>query len=61
VWDALVDFSNTKISLRRPATSYLKVQTLISAMIRNRSMFLKRKAQGCYLDLGCGPNVSPEF
>jgi predicted SAM-dependent methyltransferase len=58
---ALVDFSNTRISLRRPVTSYHKVQILIGAMIRNRPIFLKRKAEGCYLDLGCGPNPSPEF
>jgi predicted SAM-dependent methyltransferase len=61
VRDAVVDFSNTKISLRRPVTSYLKVQKLIGAMVRNRQVFFRRKAEGCYLDLGCGPNVSPEF
>ena len=56
-----LDFSKTKIELRRPISSYAKVQAIISAIIRNKVMFANRKHPGCYLDLGCGPNFSPEF
>ena len=50
-----------KISLRRPIFSYAKVQRLVSAAIRNRGFFANTKMAGCYLDLGCGPNTSPDF
>jgi predicted SAM-dependent methyltransferase len=59
--EAVLDFSNTRISARRPLTSYAKVQLLIGAAIRNRASFVRRKPEGCYLDLGCGPNTSPDF
>jgi predicted SAM-dependent methyltransferase len=55
------DFSNTRISLRRSVLSYAKVQRLVSAVARNRGAFANRKMAGCYLDLGCGPNTSPDF
>lgn len=46
------------ISIRRPLTSYAKVQALIGRLIRNRRFQLDRPRvrQGAYLDLGCGPN-----
>jgi predicted SAM-dependent methyltransferase len=57
----MFDFSNTKIQLRRPISSYTKVRAVFGAIIRNRAMFANRKVRGCYLDLGCGPNISPDF
>jgi predicted SAM-dependent methyltransferase len=57
----LIDFSNTRVSWRRPIHSYAKVQWLISALIRNRGVFANKKMAGCYLDLGCGPNATPDF
>lgn len=56
-----LDFSNAKTGLRRPLSSYAKVQAFIGAIIRNRSTFANKKTAGCYLDLGCGPNTSPDF
>ncbi len=56
-----LDFSNTKIEAGRPIHSYAKVQSLVSAIIRNKTMFANLKGAGCYLDLGCGPNVSPDY
>ena len=68
----MFDFSNTKFSIHRPISSYGKVQTLIRALIRNRDIvvgaiirnrgiFADRKMRGCYLDLGCGLNIGPDF
>jgi predicted SAM-dependent methyltransferase len=56
-----LDFSNTKIGLHRPISSYSKVQEFISAVTRNRHIFANKKSEGCYLDLGCGPNIDPAF
>src|SRR5262249_50723924 len=56
-----MDFSRTRIDFGRPITSYAKVQSAISAVIRNRWIFARKKAKGCYLDLGCGPNTSSAF
>src|SRR5262249_4332098 len=57
----MLDFSNTKLQLRRPLTSYPKVQALIGVVIRNRHLFANIKRPGCYLDIGCGPNIDPHF
>ena len=56
-----LDFSQTKIRRGRSITSYNKVRELIGYVIRNRGSFADRKKPGCYLDLGCGPNIDPEF
>ncbi|MBK8907408.1 MAG: methyltransferase domain-containing protein [Rhodospirillales bacterium] len=56
-----LNFSNTKLDLRRSIFGYSKVQRIVSALIRNRIVFANRKKKGCYLDLGCGQNVSPDF
>jgi predicted SAM-dependent methyltransferase len=58
---ALFDFSRTKLDLRRPLSSYSKVQALVSAVIRNRKVFARVGVRGCYLDLGCGPNSRADF
>ena len=50
-----------KISLCRPILSYAKVQRVIGAIIRNRASLANRKMAGCYLDLGCGSNTSPDY
>jgi predicted SAM-dependent methyltransferase len=52
-----LDFSHTHISLRRSIWSYNKVQRLVSAIIRNRRVFMNLKTEGLYLDVGCGPNI----
>jgi predicted SAM-dependent methyltransferase len=57
----MLDFSNTKMSIRRPILSYSKIQVIVSAVIRNRNTFADKKIRGCYLDIGCGPNISPNF
>jgi predicted SAM-dependent methyltransferase len=51
------------ISLRRPLTSYAKVQTLIGRLIRNRRFQLDRPRVrgGTHLDIGCGLNSHPEL
>lgn len=50
------------ISLRRPPTSYAKVQSWIGAVVRNRRFQLRRprvdRADAC-LNLGCGLNSHP--
>jgi predicted SAM-dependent methyltransferase len=56
-----LDFSNTKIDIGRPISSYAKVQSIVSAIIRNRHTFLNKKNAGSYLDLGCGPNTDLDF
>jgi predicted SAM-dependent methyltransferase len=57
----MFDFSNTKFSIRRTISSYSKIQLVVTAIIRNRAIFVNRKVKGCYLDLGCGPNIDPDF
>jgi predicted SAM-dependent methyltransferase len=56
-----LDFSNTSFEWRRAISSYSKVRALVSALIRNREIFADKKEPGCYLDIGCGPNVHPDF
>ena len=51
------DFSNTKLNVRRSVLTYSKVQSLVGFCIRNKSIFINRKTQGCYLNIGCGPNI----
>lgn len=59
----MIDFSSTRISLKRPIGSYAKVQAAYSAVIRN-SLFQLRHLKSSnkhYLNIGCGPNITPEF
>lgn len=58
-----MDFSNTKLSLKRPVTSYSKVKRLIASVRRIRTFYTSRKEidQKEYLDLGCGPNTHSDF
>ena len=56
----ILDFSNTRLSFRRPLLSYSKVQQVISFLIRNKRTFMNLKQPGLYLDVGCGPNTKPQ-
>lgn len=51
-----MDFTNTKVSFRRPLTDYTKVQQLLGALVRNRR-WLQRIPLADYLNIGCGPNA----
>jgi predicted SAM-dependent methyltransferase len=54
----MLDFSNTNIW--RPIHS-TKVQTVVSAILRNRISVTNKKVKGCYLNIGCGENPRPDF
>lgn len=58
-----MDFSHTRISLRRPITSYTKVRDLIGAMVRSQPLFINKSKVDAkqYLDIGCGPNPHEQF
>ncbi len=58
-----MDFSRTRISTNRPLTSYAKVRVFLGTMLRNRSILTKKSQlkDKEYLDIGCGPNLHPEF
>ena len=45
----------------RAILSYHKVQTAIGYLKRNRRWFADLKQPGCYIDLGCGPNIDPTW
>lgn len=51
------------ISLQRSIWSYSRVQALVSALRRNRRWQLRRPglAGKRYVNVGCGPNVHPDF
>jgi predicted SAM-dependent methyltransferase len=51
----------TNFDFRRPISSYSKVQSVIGSFIRNKAALVSGKSNGSYLDLGCGPNISPDF
>jgi predicted SAM-dependent methyltransferase len=55
--------SISQISLRRPLTSYAKVQALVGWLIRGRPFQLRspRVTSKQYLDVGCGPNTHEGF
>ena len=56
-------FLSSNVTLKRPVTSYAKVQHLVGNLIRNRKYQLKsRRIAGLnYLNVGCGRNAHPEF
>jgi predicted SAM-dependent methyltransferase len=58
-----VDFTHTRVSWRRPLTSYDKVRRVIGSAVRNRSWLIsKNQIHGKeYLDVGCGPNTHANF
>jgi hypothetical protein len=51
------------VSLRRPLSSYAKVQALVGWLIRNRRFQLDRPhvRAGTHLDIGCGLNSHPNL
>lgn len=52
-----------RLSLKRGITSYGKVQSFISALIRGREAFVSKKniSSHVLLNVGCGTNTNPEF
>jgi predicted SAM-dependent methyltransferase len=57
----LFDFSQTKIRLGRPLSSYAKIQMTIAWALRNRKVFATLPKHGAYIDIGCGPNRADAF
>lgn len=57
----MLDFSNTRWTFNRHITDYTKIRVFITALIRNRSLFFKPLPKKLYLDIGCGPNIDPDF
>jgi hypothetical protein len=53
------DMPISGFSWDRPILIYGKVQRLISAVIRNRTIFMNRKTEGLVINVGCGPNAIP--
>jgi len=52
----------SRISIRRPITSYSKVQIFLSNIIRNRGLQVDKAVTNKeYLDVGCGPNTHKNF
>ena len=56
-----MDFSHTKISLRRPLSDYSKVQALYGHILRGRKFQLRRIKEQQYLNVGCGPKLLHSF
>lgn len=56
-------FLSSNISLKRPVTSYAKVQHFVGNLIRNRKYQVNRKRISAlrYLNVGCGRNAHPTF
>ena len=55
-----MDFTNTKISTQRAVTSYAKVQSVISSVVRGKR-WLQHRSRKEYLNVGCGPYPLPNF
>lgn len=58
-----MDLSSTRITRSRPLKDYAKVQFALGALLRGRR-FQARRALGSgrrLLNIGCGPNIRPEF
>src|ERR1700731_1297143 len=56
-----MDFSHTKISLRRPLSDYSKVRSLYGRILRGREFQLRRINGRQYLNVGCGPKLLNGF
>ena len=56
-----MDFSRTRFSWSRSLTDYSKVRWAISKLRRNNPLFVPKVARGTYLNVGCGPNIVPDF
>lgn len=57
------DFSKTKISFKRPLTSYSKIRKLLSLILRNNTILMNKERINNlkYLDVGCGPNTHNNY
>jgi predicted SAM-dependent methyltransferase len=56
-----MDFSHTKISLRRPLSDYSKVRDFYGHVIRGRKSQLRKIKEKQYLNVGCGPKILHGF
>jgi predicted SAM-dependent methyltransferase len=56
-----MDFSHTKISLRRPLSDYSKIRGLYGLFLRGRRFQLRRIREQLYLNVGCGPKLLNGF
>jgi len=56
----MIEFSRTRLSLRRSPLSYDKVRKALGPFAR-RWPTRGRKAAGAYLNVGCGRNLHPDF
>jgi predicted SAM-dependent methyltransferase len=56
-----MNFSHTKISLRRPLSDYSKVRALYGRILRGRKFQLRRIKEQQYLNVGCGPKLLHGF
>lgn len=59
----MLDFENTRLSIRRSLTDYSKIQWLVGKVLRNRGLHIdRRRIQNLrYLNAGCGPNIHDDF
>lgn len=60
---SLLDFNATRLSFKRPITSYTKVQSVLGSCFRRFHNVINRdRVQSLqYLNFGCGPNVHTSF
>jgi predicted SAM-dependent methyltransferase len=56
-----MDFSHTKISLRRPLSDYSKIRALYGYILRGRTFQLRKIKAHQYLNVGCGPKLLHGF
>ena len=57
----MFNFKHTRISLNRSLTDYSKIQWLIAKVRRNNRLFPPKVQPGSYLNVGCGPDIAPDF
>lgn len=57
----MLNFNSTRLRFDRPITSYSKVQSGLSRIIRNRKVFAARSTNGAYLNIGCGQYPAAGF
>jgi len=57
----MLNFKHTHLSWNRPLGDYAKVQLLYSRLVRNKRFQLKNLPLKSYVNIGCGPNIDPDF
>jgi predicted SAM-dependent methyltransferase len=58
---AQMEFSHTKISLRRPLSDYSRVRALYGHILRGRNFQFRKLNEQPYLNVGCGPKLLHGF